>query len=488
MSENKDEFEMLVNSITETVRNRMLYATGGMSGNTKRTNIWEEFGYPRNPTFRDYYSAYDRNAVAHAAVHRTLDDCWSDNPTIVEGEPRNENKVDTAWEKQVTKLLKRYWAKIKDADRRNLVGHYSALIIQVSDNKDWNEPVDVSEVKKTKDGALKNLIPVWEQQLTVSEWDSDQRSPNYGKPKMYNFDERPIGSDEIQGPVKSLRIHPDRVIILCEGSEDDNILSGVPLLKAGYNKLLDLEKTSGGSAEGFLKNASRQISIEFDAATEMEHISKLAKDAGYKDLGEAMSDKVNKLNRGTDSAAVMQAGKMNVLAVTPGDPTPTWTVTANEFSASIRCPFTILFGQQTGRLASSEDKEDWANRCNGRRWGFQTQYVTNLIERLWAIGVIDPPKGGEVTLVWSDKLAPSEKDKIENMKAMADVADKTRSAFGTPAVTENEVRAVGELDPIKISDEPTGADESAKSQKDPLIGEEDGNTTTTQSGDTSQQV
>nr|WP_181875407.1 hypothetical protein [Hafnia alvei] len=120
--------------------------------------------------------------------------------------------------------------------------------------------------------------------------------------------------------------------------------------------------------------------------------------------------------------------------------------------------------------------------------GFQTQYVTNLIERLWAIGVIDPPKGGEVTLVWSDKLAPSEKDKIENMKAMADVADKTRSAFGTPAVTENEVRAVGELDPIKVSDEPTGADESTKSQIDPLTGEEDGNTTTAKSGDTSQQV
>jgi hypothetical protein len=38
-----------------------------------------------------------------------------------------------------------------------------------------------------------------------------------------------------------------------------------------------------------------------------------------------MGDKVNKLNRGTDAAAVMQAGQMHVLSVTPGDPGPTWS-------------------------------------------------------------------------------------------------------------------------------------------------------------------
>jgi hypothetical protein len=46
-------------------------------------------------------------------------------------------------------------------------------------------------------------------------------------------------------------VHPDRIILLCEGSEDENILSGIPLLEAGYNDLLDIEKTKGGSAEGF---------------------------------------------------------------------------------------------------------------------------------------------------------------------------------------------------------------------------------------------
>ncbi|HHU4044260.1 TPA: DUF1073 domain-containing protein, partial [Citrobacter freundii] len=50
-------------------------------------------------------------------------------------------------------------------------------------------------------------------------------------------------------------------------------------------------------------------------------------------------------------------------------------------------------------------------------------------------------------LTWSDLLAPSEKEKIANMKEMAAVAKDTQQAYGTPAVDENEVREAGELEP-----------------------------------------
>lgn len=264
----------------------------------------------------------------------------------------------------------------------------------------------------------------------------------------YQFNEQPVGDDGTYGPVRSVTVHPDRVIILCEGSEDENMLSGVPFLRAGYNKLLDLEKISGGSAEGFLKNASRQLGISFDAETDMKTIADMAKEAGYANLGEAMNDKMMKLNRGTDAALVTQSGTTSVLSVAAADPAPSWTVTANEFSSSIQCPFTILFGQQTGRLASDEDKADWAKRCNGRRWGFQSSVVEKVLERFWTMGAIEHPSSGEVTLAWSDLLAPSEKEKIANMQAMATVAKDTQAAFGTPVVSENEIRAVGELEPM----------------------------------------
>jgi len=445
--------QFLVNALADAVgRQRMLYA--GMNGNTKRTKLWDEFGYPEQVEFDGYYRAYERNAVAHAAVHNLLDSCWIDSPTIIDGEEGKESTETTPWEKQVTKLLKRHWPKIKDADRRNLVGRYSALLIQFKDGGDWKQPVNVATVKALGEKAVIRLIPAWESQVVPGTYVTDMQSERYGQPEFYYFNEQPVGDDKAYGPTRSVQVHPDRIIIICEGSEDENMLSGVPFLRAGYNKLLDLEKISGGSAEGFLKNASRQLGIAFDKDTDMDSLKKSAVEAGFKDLGDALNDKITRMNRGTDAALVMQAGAPSVLSVAAADPSPSWTVAANEFSASIQSPFTIQFGQQTGRLASDEDKTAWAKRCNGRRWGHQTTLVTVLIERFWTTGVIAAPASGEVTLAWSDLLAPSEKDKIANMQAMAEVAQKTQQAFGTSAIDANEIRAVGELEPMKEPDIP----------------------------------
>lgn len=470
MSDLNSGEQFLVNALADAIgRQRMLYAHGP-NGNTKRTKLWDEFGYPETVNFDNYYRVYERNAVAHAAVHKLLDSCWTDNPTIIDGAKKKEAEETTDWEESTTKLLSKHWAKLKDADRRNLVGRYSAILLQIKDGREWYQPVDKNVVKALGDKALVKLIPAWEAQIKPGNFDIDTQSDSYGQPVSYSFNEQPVGDDGTYGIVRSVTVHPDRVIILCEGSEDENMLAGVPLLRAGFNKLLDIEKTSGGSAEGFLKNASRQLGIEFSKETNIDALIKQAKDEGFDKLGDAMNDKIRRMNSGTDSALVMQAGQASVLSVAAADPTPTWTAAANEFSASIQCPFTIQFGQQTGRLASDEDKNEWAKRCNGRRWGFLTDYITRVIERFWALGIIEPPTNGEVSIVWSDLLAPSEKEKIANMQAMADVAQKTQQAYGTPAVDANEVRAVGELEPIKEPEPPTGADESAKNI-DPLTGE-----------------
>ncbi|PJZ07352.1 DUF1073 domain-containing protein [Pantoea rodasii] len=475
MSELKPGESFLVNALAATVgRLRSLYS--GVNGNTKRTKLWDEFGYPDQIGFDQYYRAYERNAVAHAAVHKLLDSCWVDHPTIIDGDEAKESTKTTAWETLVTKVLKKHWPKIKDADRRNLIGRYSAILIQFRDGREWSQPVDRNVVAKLKEKAIVKLIPAWESQVKPGNFDTDTMSETYSQPLSYNFNEQPVGDDGTYGVVRGVTVHPERIIILSEGSEDENMLSGVPFLRAGYNKLLDLEKVSGGSSEGFLKNASRQLGIAFDSQTDMATIAAQAKEAGYANIGEAMNEKMQKLNRGTDSALVTQSGTTSVLSVAAADPQPTWTVTANEFAASIQCPFTIQFGQQTGRLASDEDKADWAKRCNGRRWGFMTAVVTTLLERLWTIGVIDPPSSGEVTLAWSDLLAPSEKEKIANMQAMADVAQKTQAAYGTPAIEQNEIRAVGELEPLPENELPPTVPPGDPLSDDPTANPDAGNT------------
>ncbi|MBO8124976.1 DUF1073 domain-containing protein, partial [Klebsiella pneumoniae] len=121
----------------------MTYATGGIgTGNTKRPRIWREFGYPEVLTFNDFYNAYDRNALGGAAVDRYISGCWIDVPEIFEGDEEADQDGSTDWDNKLNKLLKSHWEQIKEADKRNLVGRYSGLIIQLRDGRKWDEPVD----------------------------------------------------------------------------------------------------------------------------------------------------------------------------------------------------------------------------------------------------------------------------------------------------------------------------------------------------------
>lgn len=467
-SDKLNALSVAINSLAEG-RARALYGQhAGKSGNTKRQRIYQEFGYPNHLTFDDFYNAYERNAIAGAAIKRMVDGCWEDYPEVFEGDKSGDATAETEWDKKLKRLLKRCWKQIKDADRRNMVGRYSALIIQLRDSGRWSDPANGTVIRRMADRALVKLIPVWESQLDVSEWDNDPESESFGQPKMYSFTEIPVEGQQGGAPARQISIHPDRVIILAEGADDGLLTSGVPMLRPGYNKLLDIEKVSGGSAEGFLKNASRQLNFSFGAKTDFRALADAlgAKDG---DLAEALNEQVVRLNQSTDAATFMQEGSAEVLSVAAADPEPTWRTALSEYCATIPMPVKILIGQVTGERASSEDMKDWARTRMSRRNGFLSDVIETLVRRFWSVGLIAAPASNEITVSWSDLLAPSQADRIGNMAQMAEVAQKTQQAFGRSAVKENEIRAVGELQTLPEYEPETPPDPNAKStQRDPL--------------------
>ncbi len=311
------------------------------------------------------------------------------------------------------------------------------------------------------------LIPVWEAQLDVSQWNNDPDSDTFGMPKMYQFTEMPVGSESGR-PGRIIDVHPDRVFILAEGADDDG-MDGESMLEAGFNKLLDIEKISGGSAEGFLKNASRQLNFNFSAKT---NFSQLARALGVSEseLSDAMDEQTRRLNNNTDSAVMMQEGDTSVLSVAAADPEPTWRTALNEFCATIPVPVKILIGMQTGERASTEDMKDWAKTGNARRAGFLTDVIEGVVRWFIHLEIIPAPSEEEITIHWSDLLAPGQVEKIDNMNKMADVAVKTTNAFGRAAITENEIRSVGEFPPLKEFEEEN--DDDQPKQTDPLVGSE----------------
>lgn len=399
----------------------------------KRPRAWDQYGYPEQIAFTALLQAYKRGGAAKGAVHKLLDKCWQDVPRIKQPKADKE----TEWETRAANVLKaaKAWPKLRDLDRRNMVGRYAAVIYRIADSRSLREPLGR--------GKLVDLVPLYEDQLKVSAWDSDQASAEYGKPKMFQYQSRRLtsGVDQQGAPIEWVDVHPSRVQLLAEGSVGD-FLDGVPLLEAGFNTLIDLEKISGGSAEGYLKNSSRQIVVNFDANASVQHMAAspgVANPTGTQ-ISDALNDKVKDLNRNVDSAMLLQGGEATTLQTTMHDPEGPFMVAANLFAASVQIPFTIIFGQQTGRLASDEDQSDFCSRAHSRRVNELTPMIEEFIIRMQAAGAIDE---GEFEVQWAPLDAPGDDDKFALLgKATAAMQQASAAGLMEPIFDTNELRGI----------------------------------------------
>lgn len=427
----------------DMIRSReAVYGMGSLDA--KRPDAWRVYGYPDEITFERMLAAYSRGGPGHGAVHRILDKCWQENPRI----KRPESDDVTSWEAKTNQLLASInaWAKLRDLDRRNMVGRYAALIYRVGDGLRLDQPL-------VRASRLVDLIPVYESQIRVTAWNSDTASEDYGKPSMFQYRRRNPSVQDTQGqPDEWADVHPSRVQILAEGSVGD-MFDGVPLLKAGFNHLIDLEKISGGSAESYLKNSARTLVFQYDQAANVQAIG-----SDGKSVRQVHEEQTQALNRNTDSSIVLQGGQASTLQTATHDPEPSFLVAANLFSASVRLPFTVLFGQQTGRLASDEDKEDFNNRARSRQETELTPMLAEFVSRMQAAGIIEP---GEFEIEWPDVAAPSESEKVELLKAYT-AAMREAFAAGVQGLFEaDELRRVVGFEPLQNDGMPTeGGDPS----------------------------
>ena len=412
-----------------------------------------DFGYKDDVDFYDLYQLYKRNGVAKAVVHKTTAKTWETMPTLRES---NEEHDETGLEREIRRRFQktRFWQQLKETDKRGLVGEYSGVILQLADGKGFDQPVD--RVPGGLNGLV-NLIPAWEGQLQISQWDQDRKSPTFGEPVMMTFTESSVDSD--QGKTKSFYVHRDRVYIW---SQDRTTFNDSDM-EASYNALVDMVKIRGSGAEGYWKNAKSQPVLEADSDVNFAQLAQMM-GVSIDGLPEALDNVVADWNKGFDQSLILQGMEAKTLGVTlPSNPDQYYGIAAREVSAAWNIPEKVLFGSQTGERASTEDAAAW-NRFNmSRRNDMVVPNIMDVIDRLVKFKIL-PERDWHVD--WDDLTGATEEQKFERMGKMADANQKMTATGGT-VFTDDEMRAEVDMPPKEDDDiselDDTGDDEADES-------------------------
>jgi len=389
-----------------TSRANLMNKLGGQYGGNR--DIYEALGYSKDLTIKDYASQFSRQDIAQAVIERPVTATWAGGIQLIEGDDTEETELEKQW--LVLDNDINLTSKLKRLDTLVGLGRYGVLLLGFNDVKEStdfaNMPTGVNELLYVK--------PLSESNAIVQTWETNTNDPRYGLPLLYNITLPGVGSSSSI----TLSVHHDRVLHVAEGILENEIY-GVSRLKVVFNRLKDLEKIVGGSAEMFWRGARPGYQGKVDP----DYQATPAFEANLKDQIDEYENNLRRLlvNEGVDFKA---------LESQVSDPTAHVQVQIQMISAVTGIPTRILTGSERGELASSEDKNTWLSLIDTRRTEFAEPCIIRmLVDRLIEYKVL-PASKEKYVVKWEDLWAKSEKEQAEIGKIRADALNAYASNPG----------------------------------------------------------
>lgn len=374
-----------------------------------RRNLEEECGYPWRVDRTLYREMYDREGVAARVVSLWPDECWSAEPKVYETEDPDETDFELTLKALMSRhYLPHYWHRV---DELSGIGHFGILLLGIDDGKDLLEPANgIKETGEVVPGAAKDrkllyIRPFDESLVYVSQYQTDSRNPRYGLPLFYNVnfvDPNAIGV----GPQTTLemtrkKVHWSRVVHIADNRKNSEVF-GEPRQQNVFNRLLDLRKVLGGSAEMFYKGGFPGISVEM-----MPELAIQGATFDTDKMKEELAMYMNGLQRFLTLTGV------TAKPLLPNIAQPEMHIDAqiNAICITKGVPKRIFQGSEAAQLASGQDQRTWNKRLTRRNDQYLTPHVIRAtIDRLIALGCLVPPKE-DYNAEWPDLNSPTDLDK-----------------------------------------------------------------------------
>jgi hypothetical protein len=382
--------------------------------------VYKALGYPEdtNLTFQDYWKRYKRQDIAAAVIDRPTDATWKGDIVVVEADTeRDESTLNNEW-KNLNRQLK-VKQVLRNLDKLTGIGTYGLLLFgfgDVSKMDDWKRPVQKAELKYIK--------PIIEEKVTIEKYEENSSSERYGKPLFYKINASTYKTSSTE--TTQITVHWSRVLHVVSGNLDGGI-TGIPRLHPILNRLYDLEKLMGGSAEMFWRGARPGYSINLEEGFEFTTDDQ-------NDLDDELKAYENDLRR----FIVSKGFNLNPLAMQVADPSNHIDIQLQAISAQTGIPKRILVGSERGELASSQDRDAWLELVKTRREEFaEPEILRAFVDYCMEHGVLN--KVEEYNVHWEDLFSLSEDDRVRIGKTRAESLSAYGNSMGAQEVLPPEM-------------------------------------------------
>lgn len=414
-----------------SVMKRLPFYSQGIShlASTKHGKAYQDYGYPLTLDFWFYYSMYRRVGLARAAIKRPLDMCWLTHP-VVKLDEETEDEKFKAFARRT-----RLWAKMRQLDDMQSVGHYAGLIVRVADGKPLSEPMDSVRLDDIKD-----FMPAWEGQLIPGNLDQDPASERYGMPIDFTYQQTGVRRASQRDGTEQFTVHHSRVLIWNEGAVG-NTIYGESALEPIYNALMDWEKVRGAGAEGFWKKAAMRGVLQ----AMKDNMGQAPSAEQLDQLTEVITEMQNNFDQvpylgGMELKNFGDGGSL-------GSIDKASQIALEDVAAGRGWSAKGLVGAQEGRLAGDQDSGIDKQTAQSRRENYLSMQIDDALT--WLSTHCRDFEERERIVEWDDLMAPSDESRL----ALTEKMSKVNKEMMQEVFTAEEMREIAGYEPLEIDPE-----------------------------------
>lgn len=412
----------------------------GLSHNGKR-NTYDIYGYPESLSgesgFLRMYQLSKRMGIAKRITWGIPKSCWRDGFKLYESDEDDAKELDI---QELDKLLKTdLIRKIERADVLNRIGKFSCLYIGIPSD----DPMTPIWESKGRDISKLFFRPFAYDGIQISGTVQDTTNERFGLPEYYQVQQMYRGDVEKDTTARSMKVHWSRIIHMCEGALDSDI-EGSGALEAVFNRLLDFDKTVGGSAEAYFRNARRIITQEVDPnfATALQSSEEAMK---------AFQEKTEAFTNEQKDYLVSSGSKIGQLQVQHASPLDTAKVILWEVAGETGIRMRILTGEGAGQLAGSEDQVSYNAIIADRQAHDCTYWLQDLFTKLSMAKLIELPETYDIRFPVQEAVTEMQQTDV-NFKKSQTIKNVVDSANTPSGDSIDVVKTLKSLD-IEVTEE-----------------------------------